>query len=672
MWQQWCFGIVESAPSISKQYLTHLSRYCEQVNKQIPIALVYIVTGWLGLQIPYVGAHITLVWFPTGIAVAALLRWGWGAWPGIYIGALIVNLLIGSTLPLAAGIAVGNTLGPILTVVWLKRAGFHLAFDRQRDVGLFILAASMGMMVSAFGGVANLHFAGLVPLESTGFAWVTWWMGDTVGVLLATPLLLSLTRKSAEQLNSNRREILLWLLISCPVAWFSFMHDYRQQGQLPLAFLALPFLAWAALRFGNAGAALAGLGFSIVAVWGTATGHGPFHMPDIHISLALLWSFMATTVLTVLLITALLAERKLAEETLRENEEKLRGLYELSPLGIALTDMQGRYLEFNQAFQHICGYSAQELKTLDYWTLTPKDYEAREAEQLHLLKKDGRYGPYEKEYFHKDGSRVPLQLNGMLVTGPDGEQYIWSIVEDISERKRNERMKNEFVSTVSHELRTPLTSITGALGLLNGGALGDIPEPAKPLLDIAYKNSQRLILLINDLLDMDKILAGKISLDLQEQALMPIVEQALEANQGYGDSLGVRLVLTQREEEVVVRVEKQRMMQVLDNLLSNAAKFSLSGGVVEVAVRKMGERVRVEVVDHGPGIPEAFRQRIFQKFSQADSSDTRQKGGTGLGLAITKELVERMHGQISFESIIGAGTTFIVELPVVEKAPGKS
>ena len=636
------------------------------------IALVYIATGWLGLQIPYVGSHITLVWLPTGIAVAALLRWGWGSWPGIYVGALIVNLIIGSTLPLAAGIAVGNTLGPILTAAWLKRFGFHLTFDRQRDVGLFILAACMGMVVSALGGVASLHLAGLVPLESIGFAWLTWWMGDTVGVLLVAPLLLSLTRKCVEQLNSNRREMLFWLLISCPVAWFSFMHDYGQNGHLPLAFLSLPLLAWAALRFGNAGAALAGLGFSIVAAWGTATGHGPFQVPDIQISLALLWSFMATTVLTVLLITALLAERKHAEETLRESEEKLRGLYELSPLGIALTDMKGRYLEFNQAFQRICGYSAQELKMLDYWALTPRDYEAREAEQLEILKQKGRYGPYEKEYFRKDGSRIPLQLNGMLVTGPDGEQYIWSIVEDITDRKRNDRMKNEFVSTVSHELRTPLTAIAGALGLINGGALGDIPNGAKPLLEIAHKNTQRLTELVNELLDMEQILAGKMNPELQEHALMPILQQALDANQGYGVSLGVRFELTHRADEVVVRVDKQRMMQVLDNLLSNAAKFSSGGGVVEVAVHKLGDRVRLDVHDHGPGIPEDFRQHVFQKFAQADSSDTRQKGGTGLGLAISKELMERMHGQLSFESTIGVGTTFTVELPVVENVSEKT
>lgn len=129
-----------------------------------------------------------------------------------------------------------------------------------------------------------------------------------------------------------------------------------------------------------------------------------------------------------------ISERIRIERELRTSEEKLRGLYELSPLGIALTDMRGRYIEFNQAFEHICGYSAEELKVLDYWTLTPRKYEADEARQLDSLKHSGRYGPYEKEYVRKDGRHVPLRLNGMEITGSDGEKYIWSIVEDITDR----------------------------------------------------------------------------------------------------------------------------------------------------------------------------------------------------------------------------------------------
>lgn len=434
----------------------------------LTLVLAYLATGWLGLQIPFTGSHITLVWLPTGIAVAALFRWGWAVWPGVYLGAFLVNLSIGSSWPLAASIAVGNTLGPILTVACLKRLGFRSAFDRQKDVFFFVAAASLGMTVSGFGGIASLGLTGLMPLAAMGSGWLTWWMGDTVGTLLAAPLLLTLTRNNIEKLWRARRDLLLWGLFAGPVVWLAFIRDYEQTGQaMPLAFLTPPLLAWASLRFGSAGSALTSLAFSIIAAWGTATGHGAFFLGNAHISLLLLWGYMATIVLTGLLMTALQAERLKAESTLRESEEKLRGLYELSPLGIALTDMQGRYVEFNDAFQTICGYPAEDLKSLDYWVLTPKVYEAQEAQQLASLMQTGRYGPYEKEYVRKDGSLVPLRLNGMLINGTDGQKYIWSIIENISDQKAVElAMVRE-----RKRLETILQTASDGIHILNSDGL---------------------------------------------------------------------------------------------------------------------------------------------------------------------------------------------------------
>lgn len=430
------------------------------VSRLLLLTVAYFATGWLGLQIPYAGTHITLVWLPTGIAVAALLRWDRGVWPAVYLGALLVNLSIGSPWLLAAGIAVGNTLAPLLTVEWLKRAGFHPAFDRQRDVGTFLLGAGLGMLVSASCGVANLYLAGLMPVKLAVSAWLSWWMGDSVGVLLAAPLLLTLNRKNIGRLSRDRRALLRWLLVAAPVAWLTFFQDYEQFGRsLPLGFLTLPLFAWAALRFGVTGAALAGLGFSLVAAWGTTTGHGTFFLSDTHISLLLLWTYMATTVATGLLITALQAERLSVENILRGSEEKLRGLYELSPLGIALTDMNGRYVEFNEAFKNICGYSEGELKALDYWALTPRKYEADETRQLESLTRTGHYGPYEKEYLRKDGSLVPLRLNGMLIAGDDGQSYIWSIVEDITVDKLHQQRMEHLLAEQKAILENDLIGI---------------------------------------------------------------------------------------------------------------------------------------------------------------------------------------------------------------------
>lgn len=396
------------------------------------LALAYIATGWLGLRIPSIGAHITLVWLPSGVAIAALFLWGGGRWPGVYLGAFLVNLAIGSSWQLAGAIAVGNTLAPFLAAHALERSGFNRQFERRRDVGLFISIATVSMTLSASGGVLSLWAAGLLPSSAIISAWLTWWMGDTVGALLAAPLALAITKAQVVRLVRTSREWLAWCMIAALVCWLAFLHEFSQSGYPhALAFLTLPLLAWGALRFGVIGAVFASFSFSIFAAWGTALGHGSFAEADTHVSLFMLWSYMAVTVVTVLLITALQAEKVVAEKSLRTSEEKLHNLFDLSPLGIVLTDLQGNYLEFNEAFRKICGYTTEELKRLDYWELTPDKYQQDEARQLESLEKTGRYGPYEKEYHQKGGTLVPLVLNGVLVTGRDGSRYICRLLKTL-------------------------------------------------------------------------------------------------------------------------------------------------------------------------------------------------------------------------------------------------
>ncbi|MFZ2407242.1 MAG: response regulator [Methylobacter sp.] len=337
--------------------------------------------------------------------------------------------------------------------------------------------------------------------------------------------------------------------------------------------------------------------------------------------------------------------------------------------GIITIDSRGIIQSFNRAGETIFGYAADEIIGRNVNMLMPEPYHSEHdgyLENYHATGIPRIIGiGREVEGRRKDGSVFPMDLAVSRSTH-NGQLLFIGLVRDITERKRVELMKIEFVSTVSHELRTPLTSISGALGLIAGGALGELPEQAKKMLDIAYKNSKRLGLLINDLLDMEKLIADKMHLELQTQPLMPLVEQTLEAVRAFGEQYQVNFELVERADDVQVRVDSGRLQQVLTNFLSNAAKFSPACGQVEVAVRQHKNVVQVEVVDHGPGIPAEFRSRIFQKFSQADSSDTRQKGGTGLGLSISKELIERMNGLIGFDSEEGQGARFYFCVPVWE------
>jgi signal transduction histidine kinase len=226
-------------------------------------------------------------------------------------------------------------------------------------------------------------------------------------------------------------------------------------------------------------------------------------------------------------------------------------------------------------------------------------------------------------------------------------------------------MKREFVATVSHELRSPLTGIVAALGLVHEGSTGELPAKAREFIDLAYQNSERLTALVNDILDIERLEAGGIQMNLEPVMIDRLLERALALNAGYAERYGVRFALTSPPCGLRANADPERLMQVITNLLSNAAKHSPAGAEVAIESRAAQAAVRIAVIDHGPGIAPAFRSRLFGKFEQADPAG----GGTGLGLAISKGLIERMGGRIGCDSEPGRGSTFWIELPASSDEP---
>ncbi len=359
-------------------------------------------------------------------------------------------------------------------------------------------------------------------------------------------------------------------------------------------------------------------------------------------------------------------QREQAQAKLSQSGTRMRAVLDNIIDGIITIDDSGVIESFNPAAEKIFGYSADELIGKNVSLLTPEPHRSRHDEYIENYKRTGEAKIIgigrEAEAQRKDGSRFPMELAVSEMWLGDRRMFT-GVVRDITERKKVDRLKNEFISTVSHELRTPLTSIRGSIGLIIGGAAGEVPEKVSSLLRIAEDNSDRLVRLINDMLDVEKIESGRMQFDIQPHVLMPLVEQAIAANQAYGEQLGVRLELREHLSDAQVAVDADRITQVLTNLLSNAAKFSPEGGTVEVAVIRANGNIRVSVSDQGPGIPQEFRDRIFEKFAQADSSDSRQRGGTGLGLSISKAIVEKHGGRIAFETVPGARTCFYFDLP---------
>ena len=283
--------------------------HAQYIGKLLLVALAYFASGRLGLAIPYIGSHVTLFWLPTGIAVAALFRLGGAVWPGVYLGSLLVNLSIGSSWPLAAGIAVGNTLAPALTAWLLRRRKFQPAFVRRQDIVLLCSAAALGMLVSAASGTTMLWLAGLVTAESFFAAASAWWAGDFVGVLLGGTLLLSATRDKLMQIRQRDTEFMVWIALACLTGWAVF-YDNAASEVKPLTFLTFPLVIWASARLGVTGASIPVLLISLIAAWATSVGRGQFYPHG----LFLLWAYMGILALSMLMIVALLAERKRAED----------------------------------------------------------------------------------------------------------------------------------------------------------------------------------------------------------------------------------------------------------------------------------------------------------------------------------------------------------------------
>lgn len=358
-------------------------------------------------------------------------------------------------------------------------------------------------------------------------------------------------------------------------------------------------------------------------------------------------------------------EQRMTLDALRTSEQRLQRLMNSSLIGIIQGNDTGQILDVNDVFIQFSGYDRDFLLTEEKnaWDtlLSPQDLKICQQAYRELIN-TGTTAPF--EIMLQQGENIGLPILVGLSHLENSEREWVAFAMDISDRLRMNRLKTEFISVVSHELRTPLTSIRGSLSLLESGVSGTLPKQAEHLIRIAHNNSKRLITLVNDILDMDKLASGKMIFKSEPLDLVALVQTAIESNMSYAASLKVSLVLDNHPQQAWILADHDRLMQVMANLISNAAKFSREGQVVLLRVMGKGPRYRVEVRDKGAGIAPEFQEHLFEPFTQADGTDTRQKGGTGLGLSITKAMLEKMHGQIGFASALGEGTTFWFEFDV--------
>jgi len=402
------------------------------------LAFAYVCFAKVGFALAFATKQVTAVWPPTGIAVAALLLCGYRIWPGVWVGAFIGNAISDEPLLTAAGIATGNTLGPLLAAFLLRRfVGFEIALARLRDVlSLVLFGAALAMCVTATNGVLNLALAGIVPWSAAASVWWVWWAGDAMGVLLVAPMIL--TWAADPRVRWHKTKLLeLTLLVAAVIAvgWFSFT------GSLPIAYPLFPIIIWSALRFGQRETASAIIAICAIAIWGTVHDQGPFASGSLDQRLILLVTFMAVLGVTALLLGAATAERRRAEDRLCESEDRFRRVVEASPSALVMTDQEGRIVLVNARTEQVFGYSREEILGQPVEMLIPKHFRANHighgAGYHHASQVRAMCSGLELYGLRKDGSRFPVLWSAAPLRDAQGNaQGVVCLAQDITEINR--------------------------------------------------------------------------------------------------------------------------------------------------------------------------------------------------------------------------------------------
>ncbi|MBI1417461.1 MAG: PAS domain S-box protein [Limimaricola sp.] len=371
-------------------------------------------------------------------------------------------------------------------------------------------------------------------------------------------------------------------------------------------------------------------------------------------------------------ITRDVTDERQARERLRRAAQHTEAIIDNILDAIIAIDSRGRINSYNRAAEEIFGHRAEQVIGQSVGILMTNDHAARHGNFIRNYLQGGPAKMVgrvtELEAVRRNGERFPIELAvSEIVDG--GDRFFIGIIRDITERRKVERMQSEFLATVSHELRTPLTSIRGTLSLLNANVFGPLEEKAQIMVGAALTNAERLGAMVDEVLDLEKLTQGKMEVRMTPQPLAQIVNEAVMLNQSYADKYGVTLVV---EDEVPpsvwVNVDPARAIQILTNFISNGVKFSGHGTCVTVRISTSDTHARVSVFDEGPGVPEDKQSLLFKKFAQLDTSDQRKHRGSGLGLAISRELADRMDGQVGLVSENGKGAEFWVEFPLVAES----
>jgi PAS domain S-box-containing protein len=696
------------------------------------IAGLYFLSGRVGLGLAFLNDSATAVWPPAGIALAALLVYGYRMWPAVFLGAFLVNSATAGDPIASLGIAAGNTFEGLLGA-WLVRrfAGGTAVFEQpQRIFAFAVLGGMVATSVAATFGVTTLLLRGHVLPGQYGAVWLTWWLGDASGVLVVAPFLMLWALRSRVSWNLNRvaEAVALFacLILTSVLAFGGVAPGVRETA--PLEFLCVPILVWSAFRFGPREAATATLLLSGIAILGTLQGAGPFARGSTDHALLLLQTYMAVIAVLVLGVTAALAERRQSEARIRTLNEELEARVErrTEELERVVEDLQREVAERERAQEALTRSEsrlreAQRVARLGSWEwdiVTNVLWWSDELVEIYGADRASFAGTYEsflervhpedrpyvrrvveaasrnKQPFtfeHRivrpDGSVVSILGHGRVEVDRSGRAIrMVGTGQDITEEKRAEeersnlllekeaRRQAEESNRLKDEFLATLshelrTPLNAIVGWANLLREGHLDAAATSrAVETISRNAQIQSRLISDILDISRMIAGQLDFKLQMVHLRSVIEGSLDTMRPAAQANGIQLDATFAQDGHAVLGSPDRLQQVVWNLLSNAIKFTPKGGRVAISLQSDAGFATIRVEDDGIGIDPDFLPHVFERFRQRNPSTSRKHGGLGLGLAIARHIVEYHGGTITAENRDTKGALFTVRLPLAEGA----
>ncbi|HJY98994.1 MAG TPA: MASE1 domain-containing protein [Patescibacteria group bacterium] len=634
------------------------------------IAVAYYIFAKLGLSFAFGVKQVTLVWPPTGIAIASLLLLGGKHWPAVLIGAFAANITTNETFPIAAAIAVGNTLEALLALYLLSMVKFDKDFHHVGDILKFIFWASLvSTLVSATIGTTTLGYGGTIGWNNYWPTWLTWWLGDATGAVIFGPLILAYSNYKYLKFGVVRILRAIFLVLSTTlVSIFAFTGFISPLlANYPVRYVIFPFIIWAAFDFGVPGATWVTAIIAITSIWGFASPDSPFLQgkPE-EFGLTILQLSTAVYGITSLVLAAMTeGAKKFTEdlELINSDLEKYRLAVENASDHIIITDSKGHILYANDAAEKITGYSKAEMmgRTPALWGGQMPDGFYKKL--WHTISVDKNTFATQITNKRKNGESYTAEIALTPILNKRGEpQFFVGIERDVTEHLKLDSIRMDFVSMAAHELRSPLGSIRWYTE-----SLESTPFPrgskAKEYVGAIYSSVLKMTSLVNLLLNVSKVELGTIA---EKRESVNVVALADDVISSFPDIQvrGIKITKKYHPQNITALIDPNLLRIILENLVGNSIKYTADLGRLSLIVVKTNDSLDIELKDTGIGIPESQKKLVFTKLFRADNVKRTYPEGTGLGLYLVKAVVDKLKGKISFESEEGKGTTFWVSLPL--------